>query len=130
MKGAKINFGVPNSEYVLLADDNGVAVSLKNQDTDTEYIGGGGGSSDYPTITATWNEDTQSYTYACDMTYAEISALISQYDSSVYPGIYNDVGYGMEGGDWLPGEEALSFDTPNGLHFSYDSDNVLTFLNE
>ena len=42
MKGARINFGVPNSEYVLLADDDGVAVSLKNQDTDTEYVGGGG----------------------------------------------------------------------------------------
>ena len=23
MKGARINFGVPNSEYVLLADDDG-----------------------------------------------------------------------------------------------------------
>ena len=43
MKGARINFGVPNSEYVLLADDTGAAVSLKNQDTDAEYIGGGGG---------------------------------------------------------------------------------------
>ena len=36
MKGARINFGVPNSEYVLLADDGGAAVSLKNQDTDNE----------------------------------------------------------------------------------------------
>ena len=42
MKSARINFGVPNSEYVLLADDNGEAVSLKNQDLNTEYIGGGG----------------------------------------------------------------------------------------
>lgn len=51
MKGARINFGVPNSEYVLLANDNGEAVSLKNQDTDTEYIGGGAGGGSFLTIT-------------------------------------------------------------------------------
>ena len=49
MKGARINFGVPKSEYVLLANDNGEATSLKNQDTGTEYIGGG--SSDFSTAT-------------------------------------------------------------------------------
>ena len=52
MKGARINFGVPNSEYVLLANDNGEATSLKNQDTGTEYIGGGG-SSDFSTAQVT-----------------------------------------------------------------------------
>lgn len=54
MKGARINFGVPNSEYVLLADDDGVAVSLKNQDTDTEYIGGGGGERGANPVNLTW----------------------------------------------------------------------------
>lgn len=95
---------------------------------DGQELGGGGGSSDYPTITATWHEDTQSYTYACDMTHAEISTLISSYDSSTYPGIYNEVGYGMEGGMWIPGEEDLDFVTPNGHDFAYDSDNVLTSI--
>lgn len=65
MKGARINFGVPNSEYVLLADDDGVAVSLKNQDTDTEYIGGGG---DYITITSQ---------YYGELIIAEVSAPVT-----------------------------------------------------
>ena len=57
MKGARINFGVPNSEYVLLADDDGAAVSLKNQDTDTEYIGGGGGDFSTAILTLVADDD-------------------------------------------------------------------------
>ena len=60
MKGARINFGVPNSEYVLLANDNGEAVSLKNQDTNTEYIGGGGGDFSIANVTFGKNEDVDS----------------------------------------------------------------------
>ena len=55
MKGARINFGVPNSEYVLLANDNGEATSLKNQDTGTEYIGGGSSDFSTATLTVTFN---------------------------------------------------------------------------
>lgn len=42
---ARINFGVPSSEYILKANKlTGAAISCYNQDTDTEYIGGGGDS--------------------------------------------------------------------------------------
>ena len=43
MKSARINFGQPNTEYILKINDAGEATSCYNQDTDTEYIGGGGG---------------------------------------------------------------------------------------
>lgn len=61
-RSAGINFGVPNSEYRLRIDPvTGEALSCYNQDTDTEYIGGGGGDSDYSTaevtLRATSNED-------------------------------------------------------------------------
>lgn len=48
---ARINFGVPSSEYILKANKlTGAAISCYNQDTDTEYIGGGGGGdSDFGT---------------------------------------------------------------------------------
>lgn len=42
-KSARINFGIPESEYIVQVDDTGAATSCYNQDTDTEYIGGGGG---------------------------------------------------------------------------------------
>lgn len=41
MKSARINFGIPESEYILEVDDSGAATSLVNQDTGTEYVGGG-----------------------------------------------------------------------------------------
>lgn len=43
MKSAGINFGIPDSEYIVRVDSSGAATSCYNQDTDTEYIGGGGG---------------------------------------------------------------------------------------
>lgn len=42
MKSARINFGQPNTEYKLEINEAGEATSCYNQDTDTEYIGGGG----------------------------------------------------------------------------------------
>ena len=42
-KSARINFGIPDSEYIVRVDDTGAATSCYNQDTDTEYVGGGGG---------------------------------------------------------------------------------------
>lgn len=44
MKSARINFGQPNTEYKLEINEAGEATSCYNQDTDTEYIGGGGES--------------------------------------------------------------------------------------
>lgn len=41
-RSARINFGYPNSEFVVECDDSGAATSCKNVDTDTEYVGGGG----------------------------------------------------------------------------------------
>lgn len=41
MKSARINFGIPNSEYIVQVDDTGAATSCYNQDTETEYVGGG-----------------------------------------------------------------------------------------
>lgn len=41
-KSAGINFGIPDSEYIVRVDDTGAATSCYNQDTDTEYVGGGG----------------------------------------------------------------------------------------
>lgn len=46
MKSARINFGLPNSEYIAEVNDSGEGISFRNQDTETEYIGGGGGESD------------------------------------------------------------------------------------
>lgn len=43
MRSARINFGLPKSEYIVEVDDTGAAVSCRNQDTNTEYVGGGGG---------------------------------------------------------------------------------------
>ena len=60
---ARINFGIPNSEYIVRVDaDTGEALSCYNQDTDTEYIngGGGGGDSDFSTAEITYiNSNTQ-----------------------------------------------------------------------
>ena len=43
MKSARINFGLPNTEYIVRVNNDGEATSCYNQDTETEYIGGGGG---------------------------------------------------------------------------------------
>ena len=58
-KSARINFGIPDSEYIVKVDDSGAATSCYNQDTDTEYVGGGGGG-DFTEITITLNVDTAS----------------------------------------------------------------------
>lgn len=50
MKSARINFGQPNTEYKLEINDAGEATSCYNQDTETEYIGGGG---DFSTVAVT-----------------------------------------------------------------------------
>ena len=52
MKSARINFGQPNTEYKLEINEAGEATSCYNQDTDTEYIGGGGGG-DFSTAEVT-----------------------------------------------------------------------------
>lgn len=41
MRSARFNFGLPSSEYIVEVDNTGTAVSCKNQDTNTEYVGGG-----------------------------------------------------------------------------------------
>lgn len=61
MKSARINFGQPNTEYKLEINEAGEATSCYNQDTETEYIGGGGGgdfSTAKVTIYNTGIEDT------------------------------------------------------------------------
>ena len=58
MKSARIDFGIPDSEYILEVDDSGAATSLVNQDTDTEYVGGG--SSDFSTAEVTIVNNTES----------------------------------------------------------------------
>ena len=55
-KSARINFGIPDSEYIVKVDDTGAATSCYNQDTDTEYVGGGGG--DFSTATVTVANNT------------------------------------------------------------------------
>lgn len=44
---AGINFGKPNTEFIVESDENGVAQSCRNVDTGVEYVGGG--SSDFST---------------------------------------------------------------------------------
>lgn len=53
MKSARINFGIPGSEYILKVDHSGAATSLVNQDTGTEYVGGGGGGIENVTLVVT-----------------------------------------------------------------------------
>ena len=78
MKSARINFGKANSEYVMKIDDNGAATSLVNQDTNTEYVGGGGGGdSDYSEKTITfYNENlTDEKVYiTCPCTITELTS--------------------------------------------------------
>ena len=47
MKSARINFGIPESEYILEVDDSGAATSQVNQDTGDEYVGAGNYSETY-----------------------------------------------------------------------------------
>ena len=54
MRSARINFGLPESEYIVEVDNTGAAVSCKNQDTNTEYVGGGG---DFSTAEVTINNE-------------------------------------------------------------------------
>lgn len=49
---AGINFGKPNTEFIVESDENGVAQSCRNVDTGVEYVGGGG-SSDFSTAEVT-----------------------------------------------------------------------------
>lgn len=51
---AGINFGKPNTEFIVESDENGVAQSCRNVDTGIEYVGGGG-SSDFSTAEVTFN---------------------------------------------------------------------------
>ena len=51
MKSARINFGIPQSEYVAEVNDQGEAISFRNQDTGNEYVGGGGTISGLCTLT-------------------------------------------------------------------------------
>ena len=44
---AGINFGIPNTEFIVESDENGVAQSCRNVDTGIEYVGGGGGGGDF-----------------------------------------------------------------------------------
>lgn len=61
-KSAGINFGLPNTEYIVRINNDGEATSCYNQDTDTEYIGGGGGGDCFitndveGTLDKTWQE--------------------------------------------------------------------------
>ena len=50
-RSARINFGYPNSEFIVESDENGVAQSCRNVDTGIEYVGGG--SSDFSTAEVT-----------------------------------------------------------------------------
>lgn len=41
-RSARINFGTPDGELIVTADDAGIVQSVYDPETDTEYIGGGG----------------------------------------------------------------------------------------
>lgn len=41
MKSARINFGTPDGELIVTADDAGIVQSVYDPETDTEYVGGG-----------------------------------------------------------------------------------------
>lgn len=121
MKGARINFGVPNSEYVLLADDDGVAVSLKNQDTNTEYIGGGsGGDWTEAELTVTFDGTTSYNLYANNIIhksddFAEISQDIINEVAGVYPMLlYKNKNY-------IDDEDSLITSSSGNIEFDSDS---------
>ena len=54
-RSARLNFGIPDSEYIVEVDESGAATSCYNQDTQTEYVGGGGGGGDFSTAEVTFN---------------------------------------------------------------------------
>lgn len=63
MKSARINFGIPESEYIVQVDDTGAATSCYNQDTDTEYIGGSSVEVEALSVTenGTYSEEGKAY---------------------------------------------------------------------
>lgn len=40
-RSARINFGTPDGELIVTADDDGIVYSVYDPETDTEYVGGG-----------------------------------------------------------------------------------------
>ena len=71
MKSARINFGQPNTEYKLEINDAGEATSCYNQDTETEYIGGGGEVYEVFNVHVDPEASTETETYL-DATWQEV----------------------------------------------------------
>lgn len=54
INSAGVNFGRPNEEFIIESDGNGAITSARNAVTGDEYVGGGGGFSQYgKTLTIT-----------------------------------------------------------------------------
>ena len=89
-KRALINFGIPNSEYIVRVDtDTGEALSCYNQDTNTEYIGGGGGGgSDFSIahVTITGVEDI-TLPFPCILNYPD-DGIIGSWNTTQNVGDY------------------------------------------
>ena len=85
----------------------------------------------YPTFDAVWDEGTQSYSYTCDWTFSELKTKIAAFDSSSYPAIYNEEGFGCFGGTaQASGPDLLVIEfANNGVQLSYDSDGTITETN-
>lgn len=96
---------------------------------------GGGGSSDYPTITATYDDTIQDYVYTCDWTFLEIKTKIetSAQESNSWAGIYIEVGYdGTMGGTWnitdIEGTPILQLTLTDSSTLVYDSNGNIEFV--
>lgn len=55
---AGINFGKPENEFIVEATKEGEAISCRNVRTGIEYIGGGGGDSDFSVAEVTFVNNT------------------------------------------------------------------------
>lgn len=107
---AGINFGKPNTEFIVESDENGVAQSCRNVDTGIEYVGGGGGGGDFfPNSEEVEVASVSSLNITLSKNYSEIYQIIQEGKTpyftltedqaatvEAFPGRYIINGYGYD----------------------------------
>lgn len=86
-----------------------------------------GGGAEYPIFTAEWHEDTETYTYSCNMTYNEVLALLT--DVYTIAGVYIDTDNegATSGGTWyIDNADHLVFVETGTNDYWYHEDGTIT----
>ena len=101
---------------------------IVEKDGTVHELGGGGGGGDYPTITATWHEDTQKYTYTCNKEYSYIRNILESWIGGGVglAGIYIENGMdGSLGATWTTEDGALLFTRTDSTELEYFPDGTI-----